>query len=286
MSLTIDYITMPPKSQEVSQIQHGDQVRYEQSQQEVASQVQQQVQAVTTQYTAMTAEEQAAFAASEEGVAALESVNAALEALGADKISSLDELNTTLETLNGIDLSSFSLVDAQEAFVALGGDASGCKTQVDSLRTSLKALDGTSATTTLTNNTYNNTYNNSYTRSFGSLMKNANGGIYDGAMLSWVAEDGPEAIIPLGAKRRDRGIDLWLQAGEMLGVAEFADGGILSPYSSAIENLPDVVWDDGDGDSKPKPIQTTGGGGSNSFSVSVAANPVFQIEGGESRRYS
>lgn len=43
MSLTIDYITMPPKSQEVSQIQHGDQVRYEQSQQEVASQVQQQV---------------------------------------------------------------------------------------------------------------------------------------------------------------------------------------------------------------------------------------------------
>lgn len=38
MSLTIDYITMPPKSQEVSQIQHGDQVRYEQSQQEVASQ--------------------------------------------------------------------------------------------------------------------------------------------------------------------------------------------------------------------------------------------------------
>lgn len=44
MSLTIDYVTMPPKSQEVSQIQHGDQVRYEQSQQEVASQVQQQVQ--------------------------------------------------------------------------------------------------------------------------------------------------------------------------------------------------------------------------------------------------
>ena len=43
MSLSIDYITMPPKSQEVSQIQHGDQVRYEHSQQEVASQVQQQV---------------------------------------------------------------------------------------------------------------------------------------------------------------------------------------------------------------------------------------------------
>lgn len=44
MSLTIDYVTMPPKSQEVSQIQHGEQVKYEQSQQEVASQFQQQIQ--------------------------------------------------------------------------------------------------------------------------------------------------------------------------------------------------------------------------------------------------
>lgn len=44
MSLTIDYITMPPKSQEVSQIQRGEQVKYDQSQQEVASQFQQQVQ--------------------------------------------------------------------------------------------------------------------------------------------------------------------------------------------------------------------------------------------------
>lgn len=43
MSLSIDYITMPPKSQEVSQIQHAEQVKYDQSQQEVASQFQQQV---------------------------------------------------------------------------------------------------------------------------------------------------------------------------------------------------------------------------------------------------
>ena len=43
MSLTIDYVTMPQKSQEVSQIQHGEQVRYDQAQQEVASQFQQQV---------------------------------------------------------------------------------------------------------------------------------------------------------------------------------------------------------------------------------------------------
>lgn len=43
MSLSIDYITMAPKSQEVSQIQRGEQVKYDQANQEVASQFQQQV---------------------------------------------------------------------------------------------------------------------------------------------------------------------------------------------------------------------------------------------------
>lgn len=43
MSLSIDYITMPPKSQEVSQIQHGEQVKYDQANQQVASQFQQMV---------------------------------------------------------------------------------------------------------------------------------------------------------------------------------------------------------------------------------------------------
>ncbi len=43
MSLSIDYITMPPKSQEVSQIQHSEQVKNQQANQELASQFQQQV---------------------------------------------------------------------------------------------------------------------------------------------------------------------------------------------------------------------------------------------------
>ncbi len=49
MSLTIDYVTMPPKSQEISQIQHGEQVKQDQAQQEVASQFQQQVEQNTYQ---------------------------------------------------------------------------------------------------------------------------------------------------------------------------------------------------------------------------------------------
>ncbi len=43
MSLTFDYITIPPKSQEVTQVQNAEQVRYEHNQQGVAAQVQQNV---------------------------------------------------------------------------------------------------------------------------------------------------------------------------------------------------------------------------------------------------
>ena len=54
----------------------------------------------------------------------------------------------------------------------------------------------------------------------------ANGGFTNGAELSWVGEDGPEAIIPLGAKRRGRGLELYKQVGEILGVAKNAEGGV------------------------------------------------------------
>lgn len=41
MSLSFDYIVMPPKSQEVSQVQGAEQLRYEHNQQENAAQFQQ-----------------------------------------------------------------------------------------------------------------------------------------------------------------------------------------------------------------------------------------------------
>lgn len=50
------------------------------------------------------------------------------------------------------------------------------------------------------------------------VKRHANGGFVNGITLSYVGEDGPEAIIPLGNKRRQRGMDLWNQAGAMLGV--------------------------------------------------------------------
>ena len=58
-------------------------------------------------------------------------------------------------------------------------------------------------------------------------FKFADGGFVKGTTLSYVGEDGPEAIIPLGAKRRQRGLDLWNQAGAMLGVPGYANGAIV-----------------------------------------------------------
>ena len=61
-----------------------------------------------------------------------------------------------------------------------------------------------------------------------SLFKhNANGSFVDNPMLSWVGEEGPEVIIPLSGHKRDRGLDLWQQAGQALGVTGYANGGMI-----------------------------------------------------------
>lgn len=46
-------------------------------------------------------------------------------------------------------------------------------------------------------------------------------------------------IIPLGSKRRQRGLELWAQAGEMLGVGKHADGGIIGSGGGTSKN----IWD-------------------------------------------
>lgn len=55
----------------------------------------------------------------------------------------------------------------------------------------------------------------------------ANGGVINRPHLGLVGEAGPEAIIPLSAGRRKRGVELWEQAGERLGVRAYANGGIV-----------------------------------------------------------
>lgn len=71
----------------------------------------------------------------------------------------------------------------------------------------------------------------------GSISSNANGGFAYGPELTWWGEDGPEVIIPLGSKRRQRGLELWAQAGEMLGVGKHADGGFIGSGASSNKNI-------------------------------------------------
>lgn len=98
-----------------------------------------------------------------------------------------------------------------------------------------------------------------------SIADNAEGSIVTGPLLSWVGEDGPEAIIPLGSKRRDRGMDLWLQAGRALGVKEYADGGMIG----------DVPLSGGSSDSTSGDSSGSGDKGQ----VVINMNPVFNING-------
>lgn len=96
-----------------------------------------------------------------------------------------------------------------------------------------------------------------------SIAGNTEGSIITGPLLSWVGEDGPEAIIPLGSKRRDRGMDLWLQAGRALGVKEYADGGMIG----------DVPLSGGSSDSTSGDSSGSGDKGQ----VVINMNPVFNI---------
>lgn len=98
-----------------------------------------------------------------------------------------------------------------------------------------------------------------------TIAGNAEGSIVTGPLLSWVGEDGPEAIIPLGSKRRDRGMDLWLQAGRALGVKEYADGGMIGDVPLS-------------GDSSDSTSGDSSGSGDKG-QVVINMNPVFNING-------
>ncbi len=201
---------------------------------------------------------------------AVEQVNKALDALNLDKITSFDEIGTALKSIEEVDLSTVDIASLEGALTTLGGVSSGTQGKIDALRATVAQLDGKTATVTVTTNYVNN--GNPPPQS--ELPKNAMGGIYDGAFLSWVAEDGPEAIIPLGAKRRNRGIDLWLAAGKALGIDQFADGGIVAPYSGLLAQIGESEEAENNANAfSPKPQ-----GGGFFVTVQVNSNPIFQIE--------
>lgn len=134
----------------------------------------------------------------------------------------------------------------------------------------------------------------------------ANGGFVSGKQLSWVGEEGPEAIIPMVPGRRGRALDLYEQVGEILGVGAHANGGFvggsniasytagnddnLNYINEAVRNAPFNYNEttDNDYDGAMPSYATADGktgetGNGPTVQVSVQMTPEFIIPGSEAQ---
>ncbi len=85
-----------------------------------------------------------------------------------------------------------------------------------------------------------------------NVQKHASGGFVTGKQLSWLAEEGyGEFVIPTNPSRRSRALELYEQAGVVLGVAAHSDGGYVGgsvsrasavEYTSANNKNENVPW--------------------------------------------
>lgn len=115
-----------------------------------------------------------------------------------------------------------------------------------------------------------------------ATAKHAEGGIMTRPHVGLVAEDGAEAIIPLSGKRRKRGIELWEQTGEKLGVQPYANGGIAGEPEPDEPEPDEPDPNDWDPDGWPDLPDPDGGNGSPSPSggagQGMAALPPITIQ--------
>ena len=136
------------------------------------------------------------------------------------------------------------------------------------------------------------------------LKKHASGGYASSKQLSWLAEEGwGEFIIPTNPSRRKKALELYEQAGHMLGVSGHADGGFAAgvfgsgilPYKDREndsnralgwqQQTPSVEWDgstDGDYGTKPQVPFSSGDSGRDNVSgtsiqIDIQVNPEFNI---------
>lgn len=100
----------------------------------------------------------------------------------------------------------------------------------------------------------------------GLIEKHAFGGLVNGPRLSWIGEDGPEAIIPLSGKYRSRGLKLYEQAGQYLGIGRNAEGGVYSTTGS------------------PKPAKDPSSSLEGGGSLTVQVSAPIQIQPGTSNQ--
>lgn len=110
----------------------------------------------------------------------------------------------------------------------------------------------------------------------------ATGGLVSGKQLSWVGEEGPEAIIPLIPSRRSRAMSLYEDVGKILGVGYNALGGIYSGTNYTGYNLEaDTNTPISYGEEAVSTGIEAGNKTSGNISVNIQVSPEFVINGGE-----
>lgn len=123
------------------------------------------------------------------------------------------------------------------------------------------------------------------------IGRNAIGRIVSGKQLSWIGEEGPEAIIPLVPGRRDRALSLWKETGKRLGVLENVDlstaGGNISQFPT-VGNFGEVTSAvQGFGEIPPPiyevvSVQQQNGGGASVVLQNGSVQIVIQVADGQS----
>lgn len=138
-------------------------------------------------------------------------------------------------------------------------------------------------------------------------QKHAAGGyVSGGPQLSWLAEEGyGEFVIPTNPSRRSRALELYEQAGQVLGVTAHAEGGYVSGsntglntvdynlFNETIKTVPHGYYEttEDNTENNPavfEPVSTTAPqqGGNSPVSVNVSVSPEFVINGTEGQSES
>ncbi len=112
--------------------------------------------------------------------------------------------------------------------------------------------------------------------------KHAAGGYVGTPQLSWLAEEGyGEFVIPTAPGRRRRALELYRQAGEVLGAGRHADGGFVTPAGDRTPDIQGTEPADGQGFYPATGIMAAGNSTSPQVNIEIKIEPRIEIKTNE-----
>lgn len=107
----------------------------------------------------------------------------------------------------------------------------------------------------------------------GTITAHALGGYFDEPHLGVVAEDGGEYIIPMNGSPRS--LEMWHEAGEMLGVFQKTQGASVGASGSGGREIPAFAPN-----AAPAVSQTPSGGSDRTININIGGNGSIRVSGG------